>query len=400
MSRKIIYGILVVLMTVFSVSCSDREKLPPLQETYAQKDKNPFGAYVVHHQLKQFYYHNTIRSMKVKFESTWNDISDTNSLYINISKNLFLSKDGLKSMLAYVSSGNHLFISSENIDKRLLDTLGCKVIRAMYNDFIPEMIYTSVKLSPGIFGDSSAYQYFYLPFYSHFTKIDKSSSKVLGHNKAGSNFIVVFYGRGRFYLHIEPRALSNYFLLQKNNYNYFRNVFSFTPAIPEHVYWDDYYNKRNFPGDEAGKKSGLAVLLQYPAMSWAFWLLVMLFALYIFFGGKRRQRIIETIAPNTNTTLTFTETIGRLYLQKKDNRNIADKLITYLLEHIRNQYFLNTSHLNDEFITTLSRKSNNTKEGTDKLFQLIHTIQQSTEISDQQLLSLNQQVENFYKNKI
>ncbi|MEO7768447.1 MAG: hypothetical protein ABIS01_13545, partial [Ferruginibacter sp.] len=150
----------------------------------------------------------------------------------------------------------------------------------------------------------------------------------------------------------------------------------------------------------SGNQSGLAVLLRYPAMAWAFWLLVLLFALYVFFGGKRRQRIIKTILPNTNTTLTFTETIGRLYLQKKDNRNIADKLITYFFEYIRNQYYLNTSHIDDEFITTLSRKSNNTKEGTGRLFTTIGALQQSIAVSDQQILSLNQQIENFHKNKV
>jgi hypothetical protein len=118
------------------------------------------------------------------------------------------------------------------------------------------------------------------------------------------------------------------------------------------------------------------------------------------FGGRRRQRIIATITPNTNSTLAFTETISRLYLQKKDNRNIADKLITYLMEHIRNHYFLNTSHINDEFMITLSRKSNNSKAGTEQLFKSINTIHQSMEVSDQQLLLLNLQIEKFYKNKL
>ena len=188
--------------------------------------------------------------------------------------------------------------------------------------------------------------------------------------------------------------------MQKDNFKYSRNLFSFTPSIPEHVYWDDYYYKRNYPGNESGERTSLGVLLQYPAMAWAFWLLLMLFGLYVFFGGKRRQRIVETIAPNTNTTLTFTETIGRLYLQKKDNRNIADKLITYFLEHIRNQNYFKTSQVNDEFSTNLRRKSNNGKEGTEKLFESSGAVQQTMEVSDQQLLLLNQQIENFYKNKI
>jgi hypothetical protein len=135
-------------------------------------------------------------------------------------------------------------------------------------------------------------------------------------------------------------------------------------------------------------------------MAWAFWLILSLLALFILFDSKRRQRIIKPLQPNINTSVAFTETVGRLYLQKKDNRNIADKMITYFLEHIRNQYFLNTNQLNDEFMDTLTRKSNMQLLQTQKLFGTIHEIQQSQQINDQQLLSLNQQIENFYKHKI
>ena len=400
MNRQFLYGIYVILISLACCSCDPSGgKLPPLKETYSQQDKNPFGSYVLHNQLEQLYYHNTILTISEKFDNTWRNISDTGSLYIGISKYLFLSNPDLEGMLNYVNIGNSLFISSEHIDQHLLDTLGLSISKPNLLQSFAEMKYTSVELEREVFRDSAAYEYFYIPFNRHFTRIDSLTSKPLGSNQAGTNFLVVFYGRGRFYLHLEPRALSNYFLLQKENFRYLRNLFALTPTIPEHVYWDDYYRKLNYQS-QGGGKSSLSVLLQYPAMAWAFWLLLVLLVLYIYFGGKRRQRIVEPIAPNINTTLTYTETIGRLYLQKKDNRNIADKLVTYFLEHIRNHYFLNTSHFNETFISTLSRKTNNTKEGTALLFQSIAAIQQSTELTDQELLQLNQQIENFYKNKI
>ena len=87
-------------------------------------------------------------------------------------------------------------------------------------------------------------------------------------------------------------------------------------------------------------------------------------------------------------------------MQKKDNRNIADKMIMYFQEHIRKQYFLNTSQVTDGFISTLSRKSNTPQADTEALFALILEVQQSTQISDEQLLLLNQHIQNFYKNKL
>jgi len=391
------------VLAVLLSSCGSKPELPSLRETYSLNDKNPFGTYVLNQQLNQLFFHNNIYVSKKSMQKSFAGNYDTASLYITVSKNLFLNTDEMNSMLNFVSNGNSMFIASENIDTAFLKTIGFEqgTSKTGFEDFIFSMHYTFVKLQPGIFYDTTAYTYYYLPFKNYFSDYPEANTKVLGRNENGAaNFLVLFYGKGRFYLHCDPRAFSNYFLLQKENYKYLQQVFSFMPAIPEHIYWDDYYNKRNFPPQEGGDRSWLSILMQYPAMAWAFWLILSLLALFVLFDSKRRQRIIKPLQPNVNTSVAFTETVGRLYLQKKDNRNIADKMITYFLEHIRNQYFLNTNHLNEEFIDTLSRKSNVPLQQTEKLFHTINQVQQSFELDDRQLLSLNQQIENFYKHKI
>ena len=382
--------------------CTQQQSLPSLKETFSKKDKNPFGGYVFYDQVDLLFNHNVVHIEKENFETVWQNMSDTSSLYISISKNLFLTKADEKAMLSYVESGNTLFLSSQHIDSTLLDSLGCKVVAASpFTETLENIRPTSVRMDTIVYSKPGPYNYFYLPLNSYFKSYDTSITNVLGKNDAGNaNFIEIYYGKGKFYLQCEPRAMSNYFLLQQKNYQYLQNIFVFINTVPQHVYWDDYYNKRNYKPNGKNAKSGIGLLLQYPQMAWAFWLLLLLLALYILFGGKRRQRIVDTIPPNTNTTVAFTETVGHLYLQKKDNKNIADKMIMYFQEHIRKQYFLNTSHVNDIFITTLSRKSNTPQADTEALFALILEVQQSAQISDVQLLSLNQHIENFYKNKL
>jgi hypothetical protein len=380
-------------------SCTpDRKTLPNLKETFSRKDKNPFGGFILFNQLQQVFYHNNFYVEKQNFETSWQNITDTASLYISVSKNLYLSEAAQKAMLNYVSNGNTLFISSENIDSTLLDSLGCKEVQSFgKSDYLENMRYTAVRLDSAAYYNIVPYTYYYYPFFNHFIQYDSTVTNVLGTNEIGkANFVEIFYGRGRVYLHCEPRALSNYFLLQKQNYLYLQNLFTFINRTPEHIYWDDYYNKRNRPSAK-DSKNAFQLLLQYPATAGAFWIVLCLLLLYILFGGKRRQRIVEAIQPNVNTTVAFTETIGRLYLQKKDNRNIAAKMIMYFQEHIRKQYFLNTSHVNDDFITTLSRKSDVPKEITAGLFKLISELQEAPEISDEQLLFLNRQIDIFYK---
>jgi hypothetical protein len=132
---------------------------------------------------------------------------------------------------------------------------------------------------------------------------------------------------------------------------------------------------------------------------WAFWLAVITLILYVLINIKRKQRVINEIKANTNTTVTFTETVGRLYLQKKNNKNIAEKMITYFYEHLRNSYFLNTNQLNNEFMNSLSRKSGLPIETTQQLFSFIDTINSGKNVSDVELLRLNDLIQKFYKNK-
>ena len=123
----------------------------------------------------------------------------------------------------------------------------------------------------------------------------------------------------------------------------------------------------------------MSVIRQHPPLLWAFWLGLIGLLLFIVFNVKRKQRIIDVIKPNINTTVTFTETVGRLYLQKKNNNHIAEKMITYFYEHIRNKYFISTAKINDEFINSLAGKSGMPKEKTQHLFALIQRVQSGEE---------------------
>ncbi|MEI9954770.1 MAG: hypothetical protein WDM90_00300 [Ferruginibacter sp.] len=228
----------------------------------------------------------------------------------------------------------------------------------------------------------------------------------MGVNEEGKpNYIVYFHGKGKLFLHCDARAFSNYFLLKNNNYHSMEKALAYTNNYPNHIYWDEHYRRlsRRSSDDDSGSNgkefNSFAELMRHPPLAAAFWLSLILLLLYILFGGKRRQRIIKILKPNENTSVTFTETIGRLYLQKKDNKNIAEKMITYFNEHVRNSYFLSSTVINDDFITTLSRKSGVQKDKVESLYRTISHAQNNVTVDDYQLLSLNEQIQNFYKKK-
>ena len=70
---------------------------------------------------------------------------------------------------------------------------------------------------------------------------------------------------------------------------------------------------------------------------------------------------------------------------------------TYFNEYIRNNYFLNTNTVNDDFITTLSRKSGVERTKVESIYRAIDHAHNNTTVDDYQLLSLNEQIQNFYK---
>lgn len=376
---------------------NSKKKLPSLQETYNRTDKKPFGSYVAFRQLDAIYRYNSIRETYAPFNRVFADMYDTSSLYISVSRNLFLRDEELNAMMLFAGEGNDLFIAADNIDDDLLTRLNCQVY---HHEILPYLWYDSMKytmLSTATPYDSS-YGYYYVPFRNYFIKADMSRSRVLGYNDEGrANFMVFFTGKGRVFVHCDPRVFSNYFLLTANNTAYLSYLLSFVRPSPTRLYWDNYYNKRNSDSDEEGGGSSLSAIMNQPPLASAFWLGLAALLLYILFGIKRTQREVEVIKPNENSTVTFTETIGRLYLQKKDNRNIADKMVTYFNEQVRNTYFLNTNNTNTDFISMLSRKSGVDQEHVTRLYETITRVQAAGSVTDADLLKLNELIQQFNK---
>ena len=168
---------------------------------------------------------------------------------------------------------------------------------------------------------------------------------------------------------------------------------------PGKVFYDDYYHKKNYREDDNKSFSALDEILKHPALAIAFWISLALLLLYIFFGGKRKQRIVPVIEPVKNTSIAFTEAVAGLYLSEKNNKNIAEKMISYFSEYIRTRYFLNLHGANTDFITALSKKSGVPAEHVQSLYHTIEQIGLAHEVSDFELLALNEQIQLFYKKR-
>ncbi|HUZ61994.1 MAG TPA: hypothetical protein VMU83_24680 [Hanamia sp.] len=391
------------------------KRIPSLTESYRKTDKLPFGSYIAYKGFQSEFPDYWINIADKPFDKTWDDIksnSNKYSLYFLITKNLILSVDEVNAMIEYVKAGNDLFISADYIDTKLLDAVYCNINRKseIVNEVNGKMRDTHVSMFYDKQFETSKYSYYYFPFLNYFSSYDTSYARVLGVNEKNlPDYIVLFEGKGRLYLHLAPRVFSNYFLLTNHNFQYFEYVTAYLRFDPQYVFWDEYYknysstqNRNNLDDNNNNNNdhfSSLSVIQKNPSLSWAFYLALAGILLFAFFNMKRKQRIIDVIKPNSNATVAFTETIGKLYLQQKNNKNISEKMITYFYEYIRKKYFINTSFINEEFINILSSKSGFAHSETKELFEFVKNIQLQEDVTDDQLLKLNIKIENFKKNK-
>ena len=202
-----------MLLVVGLCSCKlqSAKRLPTLHESFSKNDRNPFGAYVAYHQLTNMFIYNSIIDKKQSFDKTWNNISDTGSMYVCFSPSMYLNEDEIKAMLGYVNAGNTLFIASNYIDSNLLNEIGCSMNESSsaYFDSLRNTT-ASIRETP--------FSYYYSPFTNNFNFTDSVFTKVLGVNEQQKpNFILYFRGKGKLILHCDPKAFSNYFLLTNSN---------------------------------------------------------------------------------------------------------------------------------------------------------------------------------------
>ena len=134
-----------------------------------------------------------------------------------------------------------------------------------------------------------------------------------------------------------------------------------------------------------------------PALRWAWYLALLFLAIFILFNIKRKQRIVKVIKPLENTTLDFTKTIGNLFYETKDHQNVVHKKITYFLEYLRTEYFMDTQVLDEKFCKRLHQKSGKSLEETEQLIKLVKILKKKLFFDEYDVIRITAAIEKFRK---
>jgi hypothetical protein len=378
--------------------------------TLRKQDKIPYGTYAAHQLLKGLLPNATIHQSRQE-PGYWGD-SITNSkdrqAYVFIGNRFTADEYEMKNLIRFAEKGNDVFISASYISAAADDAIKCNsssVSSNFSNFFELQDSMTTVLNSPFVQSDSS-YTYPGLTFNSYFSSVDTNTTDILGTDKSGKPlFIHLAAGEGHIFLHLEPLAFSNYFILYKNNIDYFEKAFSVIHPATNKIIWDEYFvAKQSSDQNNKNNRTGWFKTLMNMQNSegqkpfkWAFWLFILLLLLFVLMEMRRKQRYIPFVKPPKNDSLDFVKTIGRLYYDKGDHKNLCRKMAAYFLEHVRAVYKIPTNLLDDKFIRTLQYKSDATEFEIRSIVSFIKFMDDGGMVGKEQLISFHQELESFYK---
>ncbi len=363
-----------------------------------RNDRIPYGTWYAWHHLSYLFPDAEVQTTN-RSPIAFYGMNESGSAYFVIGRAIEPDEKELKAILNYAIAGNHVFISALNIGQNMLDSFRLSASGGRPILFRGDSLTLSL-LDPDTY-DSISFSYPGIRAANYFTSLDSTVTTILGKDVAGNaNFVKLTYQRGgSVLLHLAPVAFTNFFLLHGDNKDYYDLALSSLPDSVNTIWWDEYYRTHsNGVGNaERSGYSKLGVFLQNEVLRWAFWLAVLLFAIIYIFESKRKQRVVPLVKPLHNTSLDFVKTVGRLYYQRKDNKNLAEKISAHFLSHVRLRYRLPTTELTDEFVKRLSYKSGYSFTELNEIVAYVKGLEHKASVSDEELLAFNSKTDKFYK---
>lgn len=410
----IIIGGLVGFLLLFGALSSmdgensefDPKKWKP---SFSKNSTRPYGSFILYERIKDLFPNAKITVSKKTISdyisdtyykdmySYQHEVDNTNAkkyAYIFVNTEFSPGYDDIQQLNNFINSGNDVFIAAQDFGQSIKDefNINTKDEWSETKDSITHYFMDST------LANGKKYRIKPSDFNISFTDFD-SKALVLAKNVEGNPILLKFSNEngGNIYLCSHPMLFTNYHLLKdsKDGAALNAHVLSHLPSS-SNIIWDEYYKTDNLERISEGQSEIMRFIKSEPALYTGFWIVIITAILYTIFEMKRRQRIIPEILTPQNSSLAFTETIGRLYFQSNDHKNIAEKKIRYFLEHIRNRYYMRTQELDNEFCDLLAHKSGVETSKINELLTWIMAIRSRTVIKEDDLLALSARMDDFY----
>lgn len=330
---------------------------------YSEHNDQPYGTLIAHRLLSRYFpgKHLTDLTKNIAAELPSDSVGRGDN-YVFVGEALYMDSLGTDRLLKFVKAGNTAFISSKTIPFDLMNYVYFNECEdAPWDDYLtvsdsagylslrtPQLPDSMYSFFYAVQNQRSAYAWAYL---QPSVFCDSLPQYPLGYlNGSLVNFAEFPYGKGRFLLHTNPIAFSNFSLLRTETHPYAEGVWSHLSNGD--IYWDavsripESVGRRRNHSDYSRfqeEDTPLTYILKQKSLAWAWYLLAGATGLWLLFHAKRRQRIIPVLKPNENSSYEFISTISDLHFREKNYQNLSKQGMKLFLAQLRERYGLSVT---------------------------------------------------------
>lgn len=387
MNNKLKYSIIATVLIgilVYMESIAPRET--DWTPTYSEYDKIPYGTWVIRHSLNDLFPGASVQTVNESFYQHRGKTGIDNSDVMIITNRFEPDSLDLDLLFSKAANGNDIFIASRFWSKSFTDSLHLQIERKLNNLFDSVTTLQVRTLN----GWSNKVQFNKLIPSEWFSFPDSVNIATLGKGNDAPNFVKVPYGNGSFLLHSQPLAFTNYHLLYNDN-SYQEKVLGWIRNKSKKLDWDEYYKPFR-----VNSSSPIQVILAIKALRAAYWTLLIGLILYVFTNIRRRQRAIPVLAAKTNLSLDFVQTIGLLFHNRKDHKDLVKKIFAVFAEHVTSKYFIHID-FSAETCKKLANKSGVSEKTVTQLFDRYKVLSNKEQVHEDELFRFNSLIETFYR---
>lgn len=361
------------------------------QTDYKYDSKDPHGGWLFKESIVEAYgkanvlYYDDLDSLP----------NDSNYLYINYGPNIIVPQKKQNQLLSFSENNNSILFICNDIDT-YDKTLGL-FYTMNYYDSLTQIQFHDL--------DSISFKFQYYK-----NKIDKISHEFHSavypvdfvdstyHSIAFSQdtlsvFVKKQHENGDIHYYFNPYNFSNIASKQADYLQHFNKVFSHFDATKIIL---DNPKKSDILQSKYSDTSPIQYILSQTSLAWAYYLTLVSLLIFIFFRGKRKQRIIPISKANKNTSLEYVDTVSQLFQSQKQNRKLVEHIENIFYHKVRNKYFIDKTHT--DFINTFSHKSKIKRTDVDHIIDVFKNAKDGYDFTDDQLHRLHKKLEIIYTN--
>jgi hypothetical protein len=363
----VIVGIVIIFFSIFT--CKDVRYLD-LSGRYSIKSKKPLGLQLFYELIRKAKGNENVR-IDYKFSPY---ITNSRYTYIAIDEKLEFENEQIKYML---NEGNTVVLMAHELQ---LDTNF--IIKTLISDTLYYIYPSSYQ-----FGDKDTVanpKNYSLEYQNHFHPLLPKADTVHLYADTFPVFSVKKIFGGTLIVHQAPILFTN---IAAKKYGFLKHINTLIPYLKGEVIFSHPTNK-----NDNAKEGLLTEILKVPGLKYAYYFAWILILVYLFFSGRRLQRVVPVISPKKNLSASYVNTISRLYQSQDQKKLLLDRMRENFFHFVQKNYYI--LHQDPDFISVLSKRTA-VPEYTIKMILHMTAADQIDAITDEYIIELNNYIYQF-----